>query len=227
MSRSAASSRLPDLLHQATAPGVLTSCCDFPLQDLPETVLKKTQAPQLAQKSSRQLAPCLRPCCAAPFVMWPVLISPPHPPSPTLLILLSSPQATPNRFSLLRSLFAFPLRTRSFSQPPTLPSCRLTFYPSHPPVPFVHAGGGRCQLSCSTCPTSGSCPPPSQEMEGGRATGLPASCRPPQGHSQQSGRLGRKAGLRAAELLPFGGTSNAWIQTSQRHVSGTINDQVH
>lgn len=121
MSRSASGSRLPDLLHQATAPGVLTSCCDFPLQDLPETVLKKTQAPHLAQKSSRQLAPCLRPCCAAPFVMWPVLISPPHPPSPTLLILLPSPQATPNRFSLLCSLFAFPLRTRSFSQPPTLP----------------------------------------------------------------------------------------------------------
>ena len=78
MSHSSSRTRLPALLPQAMAPGMLTSRCDFPLQDLPETVLKKRQAPHLAQKSSRQLAPCPRPCCAAPFVTQPVLISSPH-----------------------------------------------------------------------------------------------------------------------------------------------------
>lgn len=37
----ASRSRLLDLLHQAIAPAGLTSCCDFPLRDLPETVLRR------------------------------------------------------------------------------------------------------------------------------------------------------------------------------------------
>lgn len=102
-------------------------------------------------------------------------------------------------------------------------SCRLTFYPSHPPVPFVHAGGGRCQLSCSTRPTGRSCPPPSQEMEGGRATGLLASCRPPQGHSQQSGEGW-------AERQGFGPLSYShsveWAMCGYKRARGTSREQL-
>lgn len=65
--QSASRSCLLDLLHQAIAPAILTSCCDFPLRDLPESA-EKRQAPHLAQKSSRQLAPCLHPYCAAGYV---------------------------------------------------------------------------------------------------------------------------------------------------------------
>lgn len=188
MSRSASGSRLPDLLHQAIAPGVLTSCCHFPLQDLPETVLKKRQAPHLAQKSSRQLAPCLRPCCAVPFVMWPVLISPPlstksYSPNPALVATSNTKQIFPItltlRISSLHQIF--------FTASPS-PSCRLTFYPSHPPAAFVRAGGGRCRLGCSTCSTSRSCSLPSQETEGGRQQGS----LPPTDHLEGThGRVGK------------------------------------
>lgn len=140
MSRLTFRSHLPDLLRQAIAPGVLTLCCDIPLQALPETVLKKRQAPHLVQKSSRQLAPCLRLCCSALFVMCLVLISPSHPPSPALLILLSSPQATPNRFFLLRALRVSSLH-RIFFTASHSASCRLTSSASHLLALFVYAGG--------------------------------------------------------------------------------------
>lgn len=186
--RSASRSCLPDLLYQAIAPGVLTPCCDFPLQDLSETVLKKRQAPHLAQKSSRQLAPCLRPCCAAPFVMWPLLISPPsstksYSPNPALIATSNTKQIFPITLALRVSSLHQIFFTASHS-----PSCRLTFYPSHPPAPFVHAGGGCCRLGCSTCSTTRSCSPPSPEMEGRKQWGS----LPPADHLEGTdGRVGR------------------------------------
>lgn len=167
MSRLASGSRLPDLLHQAIAPEVLTSCCDFPLQDLPETVLKKRQAPHLAQKSSRQLTPCLRQCCSEQF-MWPVLISLPHPASPTpLILLLSLASNTKQIFPITLALHVSPLH-QVFLAASHFPSCRLTSHPSHPSVPFVRVGSGCWQLGCSACSTSRFCSPPSYEKEGGR-----------------------------------------------------------
>lgn len=56
-SRPASRSRLLDLLHQAIAPAVLTSCCDFPLQDLPETVLRRGRHHTQHKRAADSLLP--------------------------------------------------------------------------------------------------------------------------------------------------------------------------
>lgn len=200
MSGSALGSRLPDLLHQATAPGLLTSCCDFPLQDLPETVLKKRQAPHSAQKSSRQLAPCLHPCCAVCYVACPHLS--PHPASPTLQILLSAQQASPNRFSLLHLLFAFPLCTSSFSQPPTPPPADT--FPSH----HWHSSCGRWTLPAQL---GSSCFPPLPKTGGGRQRGPLPPADHPLGtliRAEKAGQKGRASGHLLHQRAPYGVMSN-------------------
>lgn len=200
--RIGAGSRLPDLLHQATVPGLLTSCCDFPLQDLPETVLKKRQAPHSAQKSSRQLAPCPHPYCA---VYVACLHLSPHPPSPTLQIPLLAQQASPNRFSLLHLLFAFPLCTSSLSQPPTPPPADI--FPSH----HWHSSCGRWTLLAQL---GSSCFPPLPKTWGGRQRGpLPPANHPlsTQSRARKTGQKGRASGHLLHQPAPYDMMSIDWF----------------
>lgn len=151
-SRPASRSRLLDLLHQAIAPAVLTSCCDFPLQDLPETVLRRGRHHTQHKRAAHSLLPAYIRAALCCYVARSHLF-PPHPPSPTLLTLLSSLQATKQVFLITLTLLISSLDQLFFTASHS-PSCRLTFYPSHSPAPFVRAGGERCRLSCGASRSS-------------------------------------------------------------------------
>lgn len=88
---------LTGLLHQATAPGLLTPCCDFSTAEFARDSVEVEAGTTLSTKE--QPTACSLPTSMLCCLLYVPSLSLLHTPSPTLRILLSSQQASPNRFS--------------------------------------------------------------------------------------------------------------------------------
>lgn len=171
--------------------------------------VKKRQAPHLAQKSSRQLAPCLHPCCAVryvtPFHHSPTPSTKPRSLNPALVAASNKtgfPDYTHSSHflsgpALFHSLPLSLLQTNILSLPlaGAVCSCSLEC----------------CRLSCGACSASKSSSLLPKKWRAGinRGPCLPQNVS--RALTAQWGRLGRKAELQVTRLLPFAVMGNVGI----------------